>query len=84
MKKASSTKDTLRSEYKRTDFPDGLVRGKYAAHVAVASNITVLDQEVATAFPNSAAVNEALRAVLQIAKRAAVHPPPGVLGDLAR
>lgn len=73
MKKASSTKDTLRSEYKRSDFPGGLVRGKYAARVAAASNIAVLDPEVATAFPNSAAVNEALHAILQVAKRAAVH-----------
>lgn len=78
MKKASSTKDTLkdtlRSEYTRADFPGGLVRGKYAAQVAAASNIAVLDPELATAFPNSAAVNDALRAILQVAKRAAVHP----------
>lgn len=74
MKKASPAKDTLRSEYKRSDFPAGFARGKYAARVAASSNIVVLEPEVATAFPNSAAVNEALRAILQVAKRAAVHP----------
>lgn len=74
MKKAKSQKDTLRSEYKRSDFPGGFVRGKYAARAAAASNIAVLDPEVATAFPNSAAVNHALRTILQAAKHvAATH-----------
>jgi len=71
MKKANSTtstsKDTLRSEYVPSDFPDGFVRGKYAAK-AVTSNIVVLESDVATAFPNSAAVNDALRTILLAAK----------------
>lgn len=71
MKKASP-KDTLRSSYKRSDFPGGLVRGKYAARAAASSNIVVLEPEVAAAFPNSAAVNDALHALLRVAKRA--HP----------
>lgn len=37
MKKGSSTKDTLRAEYTRADFPDGFVRGKYAARAAASS-----------------------------------------------
>ena len=75
MKKASSTpKDTLRSEYKRSDFPGGLVRGKYAARAAASSNIVVLEPELANAFPNSAAVNDALRSILKAAKRVAAHP----------
>ena len=74
MKKASPTKDTLRSEYKRSDFSGGFVRGKYAARAAAASNIAVLEPEVANAFPNSAAVNEALRAILNAAKRVAAQP----------
>ncbi|MDO8275833.1 MAG: hypothetical protein Q7T22_10025 [Serpentinimonas sp.] len=71
MKKASSQKDTLRSEYKRSDFPGGFVRGKYADRAAAASNIAVLEPEVASAFPNSAAVNQALRTIMQAAKHAA-------------
>jgi hypothetical protein len=51
MKKENKTpKDELRPEYKRSDFPGGLVRGKYAARIKEASNIIVLRPEVAEAF----------------------------------
>lgn len=80
MKKASSVKDTLRSEYRRSDFPGGFVRGKYAARATASSNIAVLEPEVAAAFPNSAAVNDALRAILQVAKHVAVDPRQGISG----
>ena len=56
----------LRSEYKRSDF-DNLVRGKYAARIAVETNIVVLEPEIAEAFPNDKAVNEALRGLLDVA-----------------
>jgi hypothetical protein len=72
MKKAKTEKD-LRSEYQPQDFPGGLVRGKYAVRAKVASNIAVLDPEVASAFPNSAAVNDALRAILRVAKHVTVR-----------
>jgi hypothetical protein len=43
MKKDNDTdKDKLRSEYKRSDFPGGLVRGKYAKRLKESSNIVVL------------------------------------------
>ena len=74
MKKNSAAKDSLRSEYKRSDFPGGLVRGKYAARAQASSNIIVLEPELAAAFPNSAAVNDALRAILNVAKHVAMHP----------
>ena len=74
MKKAKSKKDTLRDEYKRSDFPGGFVRGKYAARAAAASNIVVLEPELASAFPDSAAVNQALRIILQAAKHMTAHP----------
>ncbi|WP_295885993.1 hypothetical protein [uncultured Thiohalocapsa sp.] len=63
--------DALRPEYRREDFPHGLERGKYAAAMAEGSNIVRLDPDVARAFPNSQAVNDALRALLRIAERAA-------------
>jgi hypothetical protein len=69
MKKASNRKDTLRSEYTPSDFPGGMVRGKYAKKAEVASNFVVLDPEVAAAFPSSASVNDALRALVKVAKR---------------
>lgn len=65
MKKSSrKTTDELRPEYRRSDFGN-LVRGKYAARVSEASNIVVLEPQVARAFPNDRAVNQALRGLLR-------------------
>ena len=65
MKKASrKSTDELRPEYKRSDF-GALVRGKYAARVSEASNIVVLQPQVARAFPNDHAVNEALLGLIR-------------------
>ncbi len=46
------------------DFSKG-VRGKYAARMAKGSNVVVLDKDVQSLFPDSAAVNAALRALAQ-------------------
>lgn len=73
MKKASrKSSDELRPEYKRSDFAT-LVRGKYAARVSEATNVVVLDPQVARAFPNDKAVNKALRGLLR-AKKGAARP----------
>ena len=61
--------DEVRSEYRRSDFGT-LVRGKYVARLRARSNVVVLDPEIAKLFPNSAAVNAALRSLTEIAKRA--------------
>ena len=50
------------------DFSKG-VRGKYAGRYAAGSNIVVLSPDVAEAFPNSKAVNDALRALVTIARQ---------------
>ena len=55
----------MRSEY---DFSKG-VRGKYTQQLREGTNIVVLAPEVAEMFPDSAAVNDALKALIQIAKR---------------
>ncbi|HEV7515030.1 MAG TPA: hypothetical protein VGR07_01890 [Thermoanaerobaculia bacterium] len=74
MRKANTTQtDELRPEYKRSDFGK-MVRGKYASPIAAATNVVVLDPEVAKAFPNDVAVNEALKALINIAK-ASSRPP---------
>jgi hypothetical protein len=71
MKKVKSRRpDELRREYKRSDFPKGFVRSKYAVRIAQSSNIVRLDPEIASAFPTSEAVNEALGAILRAAKNA--------------
>ena len=70
MKKAKQTdKNELRAEYKRSDFPKGLVRGKYAERLRESSNVVVLKPEVAQVFPNQEAVNSTLLSLIQIAKQ---------------
>jgi len=60
MKKVKrTTKGEMRAEYKRTDFPEGFMRGKYAARLGESSNVVVLRPEVAEALPNQEAVNDA-------------------------
>lgn len=55
------------------DFSQG-VRGKYAGRYAAGSNIVVLSPDVAEAFPDAQAVNDALRALVAVARRN-VKPP---------
>ena len=62
-------KDELRPEYKRSDFPGGLVRGKYANRLKESSNVVVLKPEVAQVFPNEDAVNNALLSLINIAQK---------------
>ncbi len=67
MKSNAKTKDELRPGYKRADF-GAMVRGKYAGKIAAESNVVVLDPEVAKAFSNDRAVNDAFRSLIDIAK----------------
>ena len=69
--KFQALNNAMRNSHKRSDFPGGLVRGKYAARAAASSNVVVLESEIAAAFPDSATVNDALRALLKIAKKIA-------------
>ena len=69
MKRAKSTSDDLRAEYKRSDFKK-LERGKYFERIKASSNVVVLDPEVAAVFPNSVAVNKALRSLVEKSPRA--------------
>lgn len=66
MKKTKLPNDEMRAEYQREDLGP-LVRGKYAARYAKATNIVVIDPALTKAFPNTEAVNEALRGVLALA-----------------
>jgi len=50
------------------DFRDG-DRGKYTERYEEGSNVVVLSPDVAEAFPDSESVNEALRALMDIARR---------------
>jgi hypothetical protein len=46
-----TTKDELRPEYKPSDFPTPMTRGKYAKRLKESSNIVVLRPEVAEVIP---------------------------------
>jgi hypothetical protein len=66
MKKAK-TRD-MRTEYRRADLGVG-VRGKYLAAYRAGTNVVLLSPDVAEAFPTESAVNEALRALVRVARR---------------
>jgi hypothetical protein len=63
MKKADS--DEMRPEY---DFSGG-VWGKYLSRLAKGANVVVLDRDMAKVFPNSKAVNDALRVLAEAGRR---------------
>lgn len=58
----SKSDDEMREHY---DFSGG-VRGKYAARYAEGTNVIVLAPDVAEVFPDSIAVNEALRTLVRM------------------
>ncbi|OLD27440.1 MAG: hypothetical protein AUJ04_04120 [Acidobacteria bacterium 13_1_40CM_3_55_6] len=62
--KKSELNDWGRAEYKRSDLGE-LVRGKYATGIRESTNVVVLDPQVAKAFPNDEAVNNALRGLIR-------------------
>jgi hypothetical protein len=72
-KDAEDDADELREEYDFAQLPGG-VRGKYAERLAAGTNLVRLEPDVARAFPSSAAVNEALRLLMQVAERTAKAP----------
>jgi hypothetical protein len=55
------------------DFSQG-VRGKYAQRYAEGTNVVVLSPDVAEVFPDSDAVNAALRALVEIARKSTKKP----------
>ena len=58
--------DELRPEYDLKKLLKGGVRGKYVARYRAGTNLALLAPDVASAFPNDEAVNEALRLVIRI------------------
>ena len=68
MKKKTEIADELRPEYDMKSLLKGGVRGKYAARYRAGTNLVLLEPEVAKAFPNEKAVNEALKLVIKLKK----------------
>src|SRR5213593_4268680 len=57
------------------DFSKG-VRGKYAKRYAEGTNVVVLAPDVAAVFPDADSVNEALRALVRIARKSGKRTRP--------
>ncbi|MCC6498637.1 MAG: hypothetical protein IT313_00070 [Anaerolineales bacterium] len=66
MKKKTKLNDELRPEYDMKSLLKGGVRGKYAARYRAGTNLVLLEPDVAKAFPNDNAVNEALKLVIKL------------------
>ena len=60
----SEEEDDLRPEYDFSQMTGG-VRGKYVERYRQGTNLVLLDPDVADAFPDAKAVNDALRLLLQ-------------------
>jgi hypothetical protein len=68
MKKQTEPDDELRPEYDMKSLLKDGVRGKYAERYHSGTNLVLLEPEVAKAFPNDKAVNEALKLVIKLTK----------------
>jgi len=70
--------DELRPEYDLRELLKGGIRGKYVGYRAGAS-LVLLDPDVAKAFPDHVAVNEALRLVIRLGEiqHSQQHAPAG-------
>ena len=72
--KGKEVRDEMRAEY-NFDYTKG-VRGKYYKRIQEeGTNVVLLDRDVQKAFPDSIAVNEALRSILKT-KRSRRQTPP--------
>jgi hypothetical protein len=66
-KKRSIPDDDLRAEYDPALIRSG-IRGKYVARYHSIGNMVRLEPDVAAAFPDAKAVNDALRLLMKVAK----------------
>ncbi|MEW5829254.1 MAG: hypothetical protein AB1846_10225 [Chloroflexota bacterium] len=65
-KRSNEVNDELRPEYDMKALLKGGKRGKYAERYREGTNLVLLEPEVARAFPNEKAVNEALKLVIKL------------------
>jgi hypothetical protein len=88
MSKAPSRKqakqDDLRPEYDLANLLPGGVRGKYSEDYRRGTNLVLLDPDVADAFEDDAAVNEALRLTLKLADLPRARKPKRSARQTAR
>ena len=65
---SSTSKDDLRPEYDLDQLKGG-VRGKYRKGYEESTNVVVIEPDLTKAFPNTKAVNDALRELLARRKK---------------
>jgi hypothetical protein len=65
---ANDARDELRPEYDLRELLKRSVRGKYAQRYRAGTNVVLLDPDIRRVFRSQAAVNEALRLVIQLRK----------------
>jgi hypothetical protein len=74
MKRAKDReRDELRREYDLFKLR-GRVRGKHYKAAKKGTNLVLLEPDVANAFPDASAVNEALRVLAEVARRQPGRP----------
>ena len=66
-KKPEAISDELRDDYDPSLIRKG-IHGKYADRYKAGVKLVMLEPDVAAAFPDAKAVNDALRLLLQVAK----------------
>ena len=67
----NNSSDELKQEYDLKTLGKG-IRGKYFKDYQKGTNVVVIDPELTKAFPNTKAVNDALRKVLENQKKTAL------------
>ena len=78
-----SENDDLRPEYDLSQLTGG-VRGKYYERATAGTTLVLLERDVAEAFPDGQTVNEALRALMKVAKsQVRATSPRGTLANTA-
>jgi uncharacterized DUF497 family protein len=66
--KTNIADDEMRPEYDLSELK-GKVRGKYVERYQTGTNMVLLESDVQEAFPDSGAVNEALRMLIKVARQ---------------
>ena len=67
-KKTTELNDDLRPEYDLKSLLKDGVQGKYTQTYRAGTNLVLLEPDVAKAFPDEKAVNDALRLVMKLTK----------------
>ena len=67
----NTAEDEMRAVYRREELGKG-VRGQYFARYSKGTNLVLLDERVAKAFPTAEAVNEALLGLINLASKSAL------------